>query len=87
MMAPKAAEIDIAIFIILTDFVTFNKYYVLNKKPARNRQILAHNSSGLDSLNYKTSCIYHIVALTCVWRGSGDSPPVPFVIPVIPKFL
>jgi len=41
----------------LTDFVTFNKFYVLNEKPATNRQILAHNSSGLDSLNYKTSCI------------------------------
>jgi len=32
----------------------FNKFYVLNEKPARNRQILAHNSSGLD---YKTSCM------------------------------
>jgi len=39
----------------LTDFVTFNKFYVLNEKPARNRHILAHNSSGLDFLNYKTS--------------------------------
>jgi len=27
-MAPKEAEIDIAIFIILTDFVTLNKFYV-----------------------------------------------------------
>jgi len=50
-MASKGAKIDIAIFIILTDFVTFNKFYVLNEKPARNRQLLAHNSSGLDSLN------------------------------------
>jgi len=62
MMALKRAKIDIAIFIfiILTDFVTFNKFYVLNKKPARNRQILAQNSSGLDSLNYKTSCIVFV---------------------------
>jgi len=46
MMAPKGAEINIAIFIfiILTDFVTSNKFYILSEKPARNRQILAHNS-------------------------------------------
>jgi len=59
MKALKGAEIDIAIFIfiILTDFVMFNKFYVLNEKPARNRQILAHNSSKVDSFNYKTSCL------------------------------
>jgi len=50
-------KISFYFFIILTDFVTFNRFCVLNEKPARNRQILAHNSSGLDFLNYTTSCI------------------------------
>jgi len=36
MMAPKGAEIDIAIFIILTYFVTFNKFYVLIEKVVCN---------------------------------------------------
>jgi len=31
MMAPKGAEIDITIFIILTDFVTLNKFCVPKK--------------------------------------------------------
>jgi len=32
MMALKGAEIDMAIFIILTDFVKFNKFYVFNQE-------------------------------------------------------
>jgi len=60
MMVPKGVNIDIAIFIFinLTDFVTFNKFCVLNEKLARNCQILAHNNSGSDSLSYKISCVY-----------------------------
>jgi len=59
MKALKGAEIDIVIivFINLTNFVTFNKFYVLNEKPARNRQILAYNSPGSDSLNYKINIL------------------------------
>jgi len=56
MMAPKETEIDIAFFIILTDFVTLNKFCVLNEKPAN--QILAHNSSGSDSLNKKHLAVH-----------------------------
>jgi len=77
MMAPKGAEINIAIsiFIILTDFVTFNKFYVLNEKPDRNRQILVHNSSGLDSLNYKTSCtIKFTILIEVVFQQQFSTP-------------
>jgi len=70
MMVPKGSEIDIAIFIfiILTDFVTFNNFCVLNEKSARNCQILAHNSSGSDSLNYKTSCSIEL-AFVSSWEA------------------
>jgi len=69
MMAPKGAEIYVAIFIfiILTDFVTFDKFCALNEKPARNRRIPYSLTTVQGFFNYKTLCM--IVTKYSKWNS------------------
>jgi len=49
MIAQKGAKIVIIILLILSDLLVFNKFFVFNKKPARNHYY-THDSYGPDAL-------------------------------------